>query len=160
SATMPPAILQDVCDTLQIVHANSYHLNLGNRRPNLKYEVQKIKNKTPESIGLLFPEILPNQFPRAIVFVDQIDDSMRLCRWLRIRYPDKKERIHFYNSRRSLEAKTELTTKMRGGKIDIFLTTVALALGMDFKDVGLVVQWLAPTTLEDWYRKAGRGGRD
>ena len=45
------------------------------------------------------------------------------------------------------------------GLVRVVFATVALGMGVDIKDVNLVVHYGAPNSIDDYFQESGRGGR-
>ncbi|KAI0708349.1 P-loop containing nucleoside triphosphate hydrolase protein [Earliella scabrosa] len=164
SATMPPNALAQARRTLHIHAEDSFHLNLGNDRPNISWEVHRMTagKSDLESLKCLLPDGAEERttLPRALVFFDDIMVSMRARRWLLERLPGHlKGRVKGYHSRQGSVGK-ELTWELfRRGQIDVLFTTEAAGMGCDIPDIELVVQFMAPSSLSTWFQRAGRAGR-
>ena len=46
------------------------------------------------------------------------------------------------------------------GVVRIVFATMALGMGVDFKNLDFVIQYGAPRSLEDYFQESGRAGRD
>ena len=45
------------------------------------------------------------------------------------------------------------------GVVRVVIATVALGMGVDLRDIRMIVHYGAPTTIEDYFQESGRGGR-
>ena len=79
SATMPPQILKRARDTLHIGVTTSFHLNLGNDRPNITWEVRHMSagKSDFEALAFLLPEEGATKLTKTMVFFDDINVSMK-----------------------------------------------------------------------------------
>ncbi|KAH7890495.1 hypothetical protein F5I97DRAFT_1798656, partial [Phlebopus sp. FC_14] len=73
-AMMPPTVLQEVYDKLQISTTKSFQLNLGNDRPNMTYETWTISNTTDFSmLDFLYKDMqMSEDITHTFVFVNTI----------------------------------------------------------------------------------------
>jgi superfamily II DNA helicase RecQ len=92
SATMEPLVLAEVRKILHIDADDSFHLNLGNRRDNIKYEVYKIPKDMLDvsQLELVIPKEITDKssLPKTMIFFDSIDEMLEACEWLRTRCPE------------------------------------------------------------------------
>ncbi|KAI0350066.1 P-loop containing nucleoside triphosphate hydrolase protein [Trametes cingulata] len=169
SATMNPAALAETRETLRIHPRRSFHLNLGNDRCNIAWEVRYMSagKSDLEALAFLLPEDSPDAdstgpkvLPKTMIFFDDIMLSMKARRWILQRLPPElQSRVKVYNSRRSTLAKTIVMRDFRRGKVDYLFTTEAAGMGCDIPDIASVVQFMAPESLSVWMQRAGRAGR-
>ena len=47
-----------------------------------------------------------------------------------------------------------------GGVVRVVFATMALGMGVDFKDLDCVVHYGAPRSLDDYFQESGRAGRE
>ncbi|KAH8093844.1 P-loop containing nucleoside triphosphate hydrolase protein [Cristinia sonorae] len=164
SATFPPAALEQARKSLLINADFAFHLNIGNDRPNIAWEVRHMATgkSSYESLAFLIPENLndDSQFSRTMVFFDDISISMKARRWFLSQIPESlRHRVKTYNSRMTAFAKRRVMKLFRRGKIDILFTTEAAGMGCDIPDIEVVVQYMVPGSLSIWMQRAGRAGR-
>jgi len=133
SATLRPMVLVQVRSVIHIQAASSYHVNLGNDRPNIAWYVHRM-NAAQSDLDLLAFLIPPNVSPESVltqtmVFFNDINLAMKACRWLRSQLPvELRGRMMVYNSRRTANAKKAVLKKFRDGRINILLTTEAAGM--------------------------------
>lgn len=132
SATMTPDILADICKKLGIDPKHSYHVNLGNDRPNITPVVWKIPRgaKPYQCLNFLVEDTEPGQkFVRTIVYVTTRDAAQKVANYLRSQVDDVlKPRIAFMHSGRSKTAKRRIMREFRDGNIDILVSTDVVGL--------------------------------
>ncbi|VDC03193.1 unnamed protein product [Peniophora sp. CBMAI 1063] len=164
SATLNPHDLHDVRKSVHMVRHETFHLNLGNDRPNLYWEVRHMKAgiSDTDALSFLVPEDKgPDaKLDRGIVFFDDIGDAMMAMRAFREQLPEHlRKRVRCYHARNGRKTKGRFMRQFNNGEIDILFATEAAGMGCDMKDVDFVVQFMVPKSLAIWFQRAGRAGR-
>lgn len=146
SATLTPLVLAQVRDTLHIQTDMSYHVNLGNDRPNIawflhvmngaKSDLEALSFLVSSSPGSNLPPDDPNyqslKLTQTMVFFDDINVALQALKWLRNKLPRHlHNEVVVYNSRRSPYSKRRVLEDFRCGKIKILLTTEAAGMVSD-----------------------------
>ncbi len=155
TATAKQKVITDICDyfarklglKLKVYAANS-------ERKNLRYTV--IHSDTDdEKYNQLRSLILGHHCP-SIVYVSRTKRTKELSDHLRA---DGIRALPF-------NGKMEATDKIRNqdafmnGEVQVIVATSAFGMGVDKKDVGLVVHYDISDSLESYIQEAGRAGRD
>ncbi|KAH9916715.1 P-loop containing nucleoside triphosphate hydrolase protein [Epithele typhae] len=165
SATLTPTSLEKTRRALHIREDRSFHLNLGNDRPNIAWEVRKMNAAKSDLESLDFvlgsePLDEVERFRRSIIFFDDVMLSLQAVQRLRDKVPKHlKSRICAYNSQRGPVSKRLVFKLFQRGDIDILIATEAAGMGFDAADIWLVIQFMVPSSLEVWLQRAGRAGR-
>ena len=131
SATMPPTVLNQARETMHIDPATSFHLNLGNDRCNIAWEVRHMSagKSDLEALAFLLPKAGVSQLEKTMVFFDDINLSMKARRWFVEQLPeDLRPRVKCYNARKSALAKKLVMKDFQEGRIDILFTTEAAGM--------------------------------
>ncbi|KDQ51469.1 hypothetical protein JAAARDRAFT_110465, partial [Jaapia argillacea MUCL 33604] len=163
SATLPPAVLDEIREKLFIDPKDVFHVNLGNDRPNIYQEV-RIMSKPGDTRELDF--LIQNarsaeDLPRTVVFVNSVVQCQEVWRELRKQLPDHlKDKVAFLHAQRHPTAKEDVFEAFRDKNIRILVATDAAGMGMDIPDIILVVQFGIPATLSIWFQRLGHAGRD
>mmetsp|Transcript_18358 Transcript_18358/g.25726 ORF Transcript_18358/g.25726 Transcript_18358/m.25726 type:complete len:479 (+) Transcript_18358:451-1887(+) len=97
-----------------------------------------------------------NQTRNILVFVTRIDQGEKYKAELQ----KMDLTVDFYHAKLDPTLKAELERKFREGETRILLTTTALGLGYDKKDIRDVVHMHSPLSLVQYYQEFGRAGRD
>lgn len=181
SATLTPDDLTTIRKSVHFSKPDTFHLNLGNDRPNITWHVVHMNagKSDLESLEFLLPkDCNATRLGKVIVFFDEILLSMKAWRWFRERLPEHlRGRIAYYNSRRGESSKLDAATQFCNDKIDIMFSSEALGMvsdmhlslsapvltsiwkGCDLPNIESVVQFMVPASLSIWLQRAGRAGR-
>ncbi|KAI0286328.1 P-loop containing nucleoside triphosphate hydrolase protein [Russula brevipes] len=155
SATLTRNDLQEIRTSLHLTSATTFHLNLGNDRPNLAWNVRFMTagKSDLEALRFLIPDLAKEvKLQRAIIFFDDIILAMQARDCL-------QGRTACYHSRRGPLSKKLVMQQFSTGRLDILFATEAAGMGCDLPDIEVVVQFMVPKSLSIWYQQAGRAGR-
>ena len=155
TATAKQKVISDICDyfrsklglELKIFAANA-------ERKNLRYSV--LHADTPEEkYNLLRSLILGHNCP-SIVYVSRTRTTHELAQHLK---SDGIQALPF-NGKMEADKKVENQNAFMSGEAQVIVATSAFGMGVDKKDVGLVVHYNISDSLENYVQEAGRAGRD
>ncbi|EKM48042.1 uncharacterized protein PHACADRAFT_189271, partial [Phanerochaete carnosa HHB-10118-sp] len=150
SATMTPAVLEDVQKKLRFRPEYSAVVNLGNDRPNITPIIIRTKYETTKGEELL----------RTIIFVKTRDMARNVWERLFEKLPDHlKSQINFMHAGRHRRTKRWVMDQFRQGHIKILVATEVAGMGLDIPDIVRIVQFMVPRTLNEWIQHLGRAGR-
>ncbi|THH18248.1 hypothetical protein EW146_g2695 [Bondarzewia mesenterica] len=137
SATLPPQILSNVMDTLQINRSKATIIQHSNDRPNVHITIRKIQYSLNSYRDLAF--LIKDHWksdderpPKFLIFFDNISDSFR-----------EKEVAAF-----------------RDGRTWGLCCTDSFGMGIDLPDIALVIQWRAKCGICTLWQRFGRGAHD
>jgi ATP-dependent DNA helicase RecQ len=123
-------------------------------RPNLRFEVERVKNERDRLARLL--ALLAACPGVALVYVptrglaERVAGQLRRQGWL----------ATAYHAGLSAERRARLLCEFLADRHQVVVATCAFGMGIDKPDVRLVVHWTVPPTPESYYQEAGRAGRD
>ena len=155
TATAKQKVISDICDyfrsklglELKIFAANA-------ERKNLRYSV--LHADTPEEkYNLLRSLILSHNCP-SIVYVSRTHITRELAQHLA---NDGIKALPF-NGKMEAAEKVKNQNAFMSGEAQVIVATSAFGMGVDKKDVGLVVHYNISDSLENYVQEAGRAGRD
>ena len=155
TATAKQKVISDICDyfrsklglELKIFAANA-------ERKNLRYSVIHA-DTADEKYNLLRSLILEHNCP-SIVYVSRTRRTGELAQHL-IR--DGIRALPF-NGKMEAAEKVKNQNAFMSGEVQVIVATSAFGMGVDKKDVGLVVHYNISDSLENYVQEAGRAGRD
>jgi ATP-dependent DNA helicase RecQ len=155
TATAKPKVIQDI----QTYFKDGLHLDLEvfrsrTSRTNLQYRVFFRDN--PEEKFHTLRDLLDQRECPTIVYVSRTYRAYDLARRLTADgYPAKP-----YHGKMDTHEKMENQDAFIKGDVRIMVATSAFGMGVDKKDVGMVIHYDISDSLENYVQEAGRAGRD
>lgn len=155
TATAKQKVVSDICDyfkqklniDLQVFASNA-------ERRNLRYSV--LHAETPdEKYSQLRSLVLGHQCP-TIIYVARTRRTRELAERLQ---RDGIQALPF-NGRMEAAEKVKNQNAFMSGETQVIVATSAFGMGVDKKDVGLVIHYDISDSLENYVQEAGRAGRD
>lgn len=156
TSTATPDTLQDIREQLRIEDDNSLLFRESLARTDLRYEIEERPKEPRQAMRKLIAELEVDSGAAAIVYCRKRDDCARLARELH--YLGIRARA--YHGVKSTEERDEILRSFLLGEVQVVVATVAFGMGINKPDVRLVVHWDMPGSIEDYYQKSGRAGRD
>lgn len=155
TATAKQKVVQDICDYFK----RSLGLDLvmfasTASRTNLRYSV--IHAETDDDKYLKLRELVAESLCPTIVYVSRTKRTRELAEKLT---RDGYRALPF-NGKMTSDEKVANQDAFMTDKVRIIVATSAFGMGVDKKDVGLVVHYDISDSLENYVQEAGRAGRD
>ncbi len=123
-------------------------------RTNLQYEVYQ-KDSEEDKYQTLRDLIEIKDCP-TIVYVSRTKRARQLAE----RLSDDGFNARPYHGKMDTQEKTENQNAFISGEVPIMVATSAFGMGVDKKDVGVVIHYDISDSLENYVQEAGRAGRD
>jgi len=155
TATAKQKVIQDICDYFkQTLGLNLELFASSASRTNLRYSV--IHADTDEDKYLKLRSLIAESSCPTIVYVSRTKRTRQLADKLtRDGYPALP-----FNGQMDSEEKIANQDAFMTDHVCIIVATSAFGMGVDKKDVGLVVHYDISDSLENYVQEAGRAGRD
>ncbi len=149
TATATEKVVMDICDKLELENQQIFKASFV--RENIAFAVRKVENKDKKLI-----EILTNVKGTALVYVRTRKRTKDLCDLL------LRQRISadYYHAGLSHDLRMKKQESWQAGQTRVIVATNAFGMGINKKDVRVVVHYDVPDNLEAYYQEAGRAGRD
>jgi len=123
-------------------------------RTNLRYKVFE-KDKDEDKYQTVRDLIEENNCP-TIIYVSRTRRAYKLAERLTKDGFDAKP----YHGKMDVKEKTANQNAFISGEVSIMVATSAFGMGVDKKDVGMVIHYEISDSLENYVQEAGRAGRD
>jgi ATP-dependent DNA helicase RecQ len=149
TATATPEVVQDII--LQLKMKEPKIFVRGFERENLSLNVESIKHKNEKLLELLSRHKTP-----AIIYTASRRKAEEAAEYLLL---NKIPCAYYHAGMSNLERKL-VQENFIEGKIPIIVATNAFGMGIDKKDIRLVVHYNIPGSIENYYQEVGRAGRD
>ncbi len=155
TATAKQKVIQDICDYFKsMLNIDLDLFATSATRTNLKYSVIHVESEF-EKYGKLRELIAETDCP-TIVYVSRTKRTKELA--------DKLTRDGFmalpFNGKMLPDEKIANQESFMNNQVSVIVATSAFGMGVDKKDVGLVIHYDISDSLENYVQEAGRAGRD
>lgn len=155
TATAKQKVISDICDYFRLKLGLELKIFAANaERKNLRYAVLHA-DTADEKYNLLRSLILGHNCP-SIVYVSRTRITHELAQHL---VSDGIPALPF-NGKMEAAEKVKNQNAFMSGEAQVIVATSAFGMGVDKKDVGLVVHYNISDSLENYVQEAGRAGRD
>ena len=155
TATAKQKVIQDICDYFkQTLDLNLELFASTASRTNLHYSVIHVENDNDKYLKLR--ELVAEADCPAIVYVSRTKRTKELAAKLT---RDGYKALPF-NGKMEADEKIANQDAFMNDQAHIIVATSAFGMGVDKKDVGLVVHYDISDSLENYVQEAGRAGRD
>ena len=155
TATAKQKVISDICDYFRTKLGLELKVFAANaERKNLRYSVLHA-DTADEKYNLLRSLIMGHDCP-TIVYVSRTRRTRQLADHL---VSDGIRALPF-NGKMEAAEKVKNQNAFMSGEAQVIVATSAFGMGVDKKDVGLVVHYNISDSLENYVQEAGRAGRD
>ena len=155
TATAKQKVISDICDYFRAKLGLELKIFAAKaERKNLRYSVLH-SDTDDEKYNLLRSLILGHDCP-TIVYVSRT----RLTHDLAQHLSDDGIKALPFNGKMEAADKVKNQNAFMSGEAQVIVATSAFGMGVDKKDVGLVVHYNISDSLENYVQEAGRAGRD
>ena len=149
TATATPEVRRDIAERLRMKEAR--HFVRGFDRPNLRFNIEKVKVKTPRVLDICVGSGGSN-----IVYCGSRKRVDEMTRDLKA----YKLTVASYHAGLSDTVRKKAQDDFSEGRVLTIVATNAFGMGVDKSNVRNVIHCDLPLTLEAYYQEAGRAGRD
>lgn len=155
TATAKQKVISDICDYFRrMLGVELKIFASSSERSNLHYSV--IRTESDEEKYVRLRHLIGEAEGPSIVYVSRTKRTVELAQKLtRDGYPAKP-----FNGKMGADEKVANQNSFMAGKVKTIVATSAFGMGVDKKDVCLVVHYDISDSLENYVQEAGRAGRD
>lgn len=149
TATATPEVVKDIIKQLDL--KNVKLIVKGFERDNLFVNAEIIKKKKERCLELIHQHKSP-----AIIYASSRKKTEELSEYLRL----NKINCQYYHAGLDPIIRKKIQEDFIEDRVPIIIATNAFGMGIDKKDIRLVIHLNTPGTIENYYQEIGRAGRD
>ncbi|MCW8849042.1 MAG: RecQ family ATP-dependent DNA helicase [Melioribacteraceae bacterium] len=149
TATATPEVRKDIIAQLRFLNPSVFVY--GFERENLAINVVHTKNKKEKIYDLL-----KDSKTSSIVYASTRKHCEQLTEYLKKKNIDAE----YYHAGLTTELRKVIQDDFINDRTKIIVATNAFGMGIDKKDIGLVIHYNIPGSIENLYQEIGRAGRD
>lgn len=158
TATLNPYDKKEICNDLNISEENifiSKSLVRGNLELVIWEQVEKNEDKKAQLI-----QILDKHKNEKIIVYTHIKGREYGTREMTEAFQALGYNCHYFDADMKDNQKLSILEKFENGEVKIVFATSAFGMGIDIHDIRVVVHYLVPESIEQYYQEVGRAGRD
>ncbi|MBI9073082.1 MAG: RecQ family ATP-dependent DNA helicase [Melioribacteraceae bacterium] len=149
TATATPEVRKDIINQLEL--EDPIIFIRGFERDNLFLNCEYSQQKKERTLELLEQHNSP-----AIIYTSTRKNAEELTDYLKLRNVN----CNFYHAGLSSEMRRMIQDDFLNDNIDVIIATNAFGMGIDKKDIRLIIHLNMPGSIESYYQEIGRAGRD
>jgi len=155
TATAKQKVIEDICEYFKEKLGIKFEIFPSKAsRTNLHYKVFE-KGDDEEKYNTVRDLIEENDCP-TIIYVSRTKRASELAK----RLNDDGFNARAFHGKMESQEKTENQNAFIAGDVQIMVATSAFGMGVDKKDVGMVIHYEISDSLENYVQESGRAGRD
>jgi len=149
TATATPEVVKDIVKQLGLKNANI--IIKGFERDNLFVNVEIVKKKKERCLELVHQFKTP-----AIIYTSSRKKTEELAEYLK----HNKVKCEYYHAGLDPIIRKKIQEDFIEDRLPLIIATNAFGMGIDKKDIRLVIHFNSPGSIENFYQEIGRAGRD
>ncbi len=149
TATATPEVVKDISNQLSLKEPKIFVR--GFERENLSININLTKNKKEKCLQLISQYKTP-----AIIYTASRRKSEEISEYLNLH----KIRTEFYHAGLPPEERKRVQEAFINDELPVIAATNAFGMGIDKKDIRVVIHYNTPGSIENFYQEIGRAGRD
>ena len=158
TATLNPNDKNEICNDLNISDENIF-ISKTLIRPNLHLNIlEQVENNEQKKDQLV--EILNKHKDEKIIVYTHIKARDYGTREMTKAFQEKGFNCHYFDADMQDNEKLSILERFETGDVKIVFATSAFGMGIDIPDIRVVVHYLVPESIEQYYQEVGRAGRD
>jgi len=149
TATATPEVVKDIVTQLQFKEPQIFVR--GFERDNLHLNVLFPKHKKRKCL-----ELLRQTEGAAIIYTATRKNAEEIAEFLNLH----KYECHYYHAGLQPPVRRKIQDEFSNGELNIIAATNAFGMGIDKKDIRLIIHYDTTGSVENFYQEIGRAGRD
>jgi ATP-dependent DNA helicase RecQ len=158
TATLNPYDKDEICKDLNITEQNIF-ISKTLIRNNLHLSILEQVDNNIQKKGQLI-EILNKHKDDKVIVYTHIKAREYGTREMAESFRGLGFNCHYFDADMQDNEKLSILEQFESGKVKIVFATSAFGMGIDIPDIRVIVHYLVPESIEQYYQEIGRAGRD
>ena len=156
TATATPIMVDEIAKKLNFknhvlvkesLYKDNLKIKIYDKSRNVTTDINKMKN---------FLTDLAEE-SKAIIYCKSRKDTETISNQLRMKHRIK---CAYYHAGLDTEKRTEVQTKYRNCELRVIVATIAFGMGIDDRNIHMIIHYGISKNIESYYQEIGRGGRN
>jgi len=157
TATLNPKEVVDICSEFNIDKSNIIKDNLL-MRSEISLKVLQFNNEN-EKEDKLWDIIKIHKNEKILIYVYRIG-SERGVEKLADKANEKGYKSVYFHGEMTAKERKEIIDRYKNNEINVIFATNAFGMGIDIPDIRVVIHFMIPESVEQYYQEVGRAARD
>lgn len=157
SATLNRKEIADICESF---HIKSGYVIKSELLVRTEIELKKFKFlKEDEKLEKLWQLLKIHQKEKTLVYVYRVKGKNSTEELTQAAIEQGIKAVHFHSEVSSKE-KQEIIDRFKNNELDVVFATNAFGMGIDIPDIRVVIHFMIPESIAQYYQEVGRASRD
>lgn len=157
TATLNPKEVNDICNDFEINKSSICRDDLL-IRSEISLKVLKFSNED-EKEAKFWDLIKIHKNEKILIYVYRISSERGVNRFSE-RATEKGYRAACFHGEMTAKERREIICKFKNNEINVVFATSAFGMGIDIPDIRVVIHYMIPESVEQYYQEIGRSARD
>ncbi|SFL84408.1 ATP-dependent DNA helicase RecQ [Gracilibacillus orientalis] len=154
TATATPDVQQDIIQALQVPDVDKFIYPMD--KPNISLVVEQVNHVKEKEDKLV--EIIQHYPVPTLIYFSSRDEAARVASLLQAKVLDRN--IAYYHGGLDNQDRLLIQQQFMNHQLDVICCTNAFGMGINKKDIQLVIHYHFPSQIESFIQEIGRAGRN
>ncbi|MGP4041368.1 RecQ family ATP-dependent DNA helicase [Gracilibacillus sp. D59] len=154
TATATPDVQQDIMEALQVPDVEKFIYPMD--KPNICLVVERVNHIKEKEDKLV--EIIKHYTVPTLLYFSSRDEAARVASILQAKVQDRN--IAYYHGGLDNQDRLLIQQQFMNRQLDVICCTNAFGMGINKKDIQLVIHYHFPSQIESFIQEIGRAGRN
>ena len=157
TATINPKELKDICESFNI---DTEHILKDDilMRNEVQLHVKKFRDENLKEEA--FWELLDRHKSEKVLVYAYRKGNTRGVKDLAQKAKEREFRAEYFHGDMNTKERMEIIEKFKSNEINVVIATNAFGMGIDIPDIRVVIHFMIPESVEQYYQEIGRASRD
>lgn len=155
TGTATPEVQKDIMENLELQYMKRHIYPMD--RENISLLLHHVNGSEEDKLNILSSLVSTYQQP-TIVYFSSRNLTEKIASVLSQRVPDRK--IAYYHGGMENNDRLKIQQQFMNEQLDVICCTSAFGMGINKKNIRLVIHYHLPTQIESYIQEIGRAGRD
>ncbi|GAE91332.1 ATP-dependent DNA helicase [Gracilibacillus boraciitolerans JCM 21714] len=154
TATATPDVQKDIVTALQLHDAKKIIYPMD--KPNISFVVEHVEHMEEKQHKVI--DLVQNYHVPTLIYFSSRDEATKIAISLQSKFP--KRNIAYYHGGLDKQDRLLIQQQFMNHQLDVICCTNAFGMGINKKDIQLIIHYHIPSQIESFIQEIGRAGRE